>query len=196
MSTKSINKPSNAVKTLISQKVKNFKKLKEKDLPLKKFGGTGIYALFYKGKDGLYNKDLNSPVYIGRVQTTQTSTEVEDKERPFLYTKIKEACKSIEEAKNLSLEDFKCKYMLLDETEMSLSETIETQLINHFQPAWNTCLEGFANHNPGKGRLKQAPSEWDVLHPGRPWAKKLQGKAKDRRAIKKKVENHLQKYLG
>jgi len=194
MKTKSTNNSTTkALKSLISTKVRNFRKLKLKELPLEKFNGAGIYALYYTGSDDLYRNSSKSgvPVYIGRVQPNLTQVEP-NLESAALYSKIKEQCKSIEDARNLAIEDFQCKYMVLDQAEMSLSEAIEGQLINQFRPTWNVCVEGFANHDPGKSRLKQAPSEWDVLHPGRSWAKKLQGKAKTKGQVKNKMKKFEQ----
>lgn len=191
MKTKSINnQTTKTLKSLISTKVRNFKKLKSKPLPLNKFDGSGIYALFYTGDHELYGNNDKTPLYIGRVQPKSIPSD-KNKESANLYTKIREQCKSIDDAKNLSIEDFQCKYMVLDQTEMSLSEAIENELINKFRPTWNLCVEGFSNHNPGKGRLKQSPSEWDTLHPGRQWVKKLQGAVKSKSVIKRKVKNYL-----
>ncbi|MEE1273759.1 MAG: Eco29kI family restriction endonuclease, partial [Olegusella sp.] len=39
---------------------------------------------------------------------------------------------------------------------------------------WNMLVEGFGNHDPGKGRRQGMRPLWDMLHPGRPWAEKLQ----------------------
>jgi len=35
-----------------------------------------------------------------------------------------------------------------------------------------TALDGFGNHDPGKGRYEQAKSDWDIIHPGRVWAER------------------------
>jgi hypothetical protein len=47
-------------------------------------------------------------------------------------------------------------------------------LIEHHQPVWNKIIDGFGNHDPGKGRYNQQRSAWDTLHPGRSWASKCQ----------------------
>lgn len=49
----------------------------------------------------------------------------------------------------------------------------ERFLIEHYKPVWNVCLEGFGDHDPGKGRRDSQRSWWDALHPGRSWAHKL-----------------------
>jgi hypothetical protein len=184
------NTTSKTLKSLISKKIRNFKKIKAQALPVQRFNGAGVYALYYKGDNSLYKDIVGKPMFIGRVQPKGIS-KAEENNSAELYSKIKEQCKSIEEAKNLSLEDFQCKYMILDQVEMALSEAIENQLVNEYKPAWNVYIEGFANHNPGKGRVRQAPSEWDILHPGRQWAKKLQGKATNRESLKRKVKNSI-----
>jgi len=65
--------------------------------------------------------------------------------------------------------------MILDGVETDLVAAVEAQLIRDYSPFWNTVVDGFGNHDPGKGRYNQARSEWDVLHPGRPWAERLTG---------------------
>lgn len=55
----------------------------------------------------------------------------------------------------------------------AIISVVESVLINRYQPIWNTKIDGFGNHDPGKGRYEQAKSEWDKIHPGRAWAEKL-----------------------
>jgi hypothetical protein len=69
--------------------------------------------------------------------------------------------------------------------------TIEAALIKLHRPLWNTTLDGFGNHDPGKGRYQQARSDWDVIHPGRGWSEKCQGAANDRDTILERIEGHL-----
>lgn len=56
-------------------------------------------------------------------------------------------------------------------------------------------LDGFGNHDPGKGRYEQAKSAWDVLHPGRAWADKCKGTTEKKKSIVSRIEKHL-KSLG
>ena len=35
---------------------------------------------------------------------------------------------------------------------------------------WTNIVDGFGNHDPGKGRHAGRRPLWDVLHPGRAWA--------------------------
>jgi hypothetical protein len=79
------------------------------------------------------------------------------------------------QAENLSLQDFHCRYLAVDDIWIPLGEAL---LIEMFAPIWNTTLPGFGNHDPGKGRHNQQRSFWDTLHPGRAWAGSLQPNAK------------------
>ena len=90
-----------------------------------------------------------------------------------LYRRLIEHAESVEQAENLSAEDFFCRYLAVDDIWIPLGESL---LIEMLSPVWNALIDGFGNHDPGKGRYNQQRSAWDVLHPGRPWAKRLQPK--------------------
>jgi hypothetical protein len=76
--------------------------------------------------------------------------------------------------------------------ESDLVVPVEASLIRHHKPLWNMVVDGFGNHDPGKGRYNQAKSEWDVLHPGRLWAERLTGVAPQLNEIVVKVRSHLE----
>ena len=69
--------------------------------------------------------------------------------------------------------------------------TVEAALIKWKTPLWNSCLDGFGNHDPGKGRYEQAKSDWDVVHPGRPWAVKCKGKTPTRKQLVTTIKKFL-----
>ncbi len=76
---------------------------------------------------------------------------------------------------NLDIRDFRCRLMILMEEETNLISVVESELFRHYAPLWTAYVDGFGNHDPGKGRYNQAVSEWDALHPGRSWVSKLTG---------------------
>ena len=88
---------------------------------------------------------------------------------------------------NLNVDEFRCRFVILGDVEVDLVGALEAELIRRFRPLWNVAIDGFGNHDPGSGRYNQAPSEWDVFHPGRPWVSRLTGKAPKRRAIVAKI---------
>lgn len=71
--------------------------------------------------------------------------------------------------------------------------SIEAALIKLNQPLWNSCVDGFGNHDPGKGRYEQARSDWDVIHTGRVWADRLNGTPKSKNDVVANIANHLKK---
>lgn len=71
--------------------------------------------------------------------------------------------------------------------------TIEAALIKLNKPLWNTAMDGFGNHDPGSGRYEQAKSDWDVIHKGRGWAEKCNGRHKSQDVILANIENHFKK---
>jgi hypothetical protein len=88
-----------------------------------------------------------------------------------LHRRLREHAESISQAANLAVSDFACRYLVVEDIWIPLGESL---LIAMFSPLWNHRLDGFGNHDPGGGRYQQQRSAWDVVHPGRPWAAKLQ----------------------
>lgn len=173
--------------------------------PEYKFIGVGVYALFYSGKFEHYvglsiNSDLSDlddkqdllPIYIGKAvppgwRIARVKTSVES----MLFNRLRQHAKSINQARNLDIHDFRCRYMVLNEIESDLIGPVEAELIRRYKPLWNTVVDGFGNHDPGKGRYNQAKSEWDVLHPGRPWADRLTGSAPNIDKVIQNVKNYV-----
>ena len=150
-------------------------------LPPQPFDGAGVYVLYYFGTFKTYraiadaNREerFSQPVYVGkavhagrRIGGLVAGT---NKGRP-LSSRLRQHADSIEQAKNLHLRDFQCRHLVVEDIFISLGESL---LIDRFAPLWNTLINGFGNHDPGSGRLNQARSDWDVLHPGRLWAERL-----------------------
>lgn len=136
--------------------------------------GPGIYALFYAGAFDAYrlNSGTDDPIYVGKaVPPGSRRGEDVDVSRPVLRQRLREHARSIEAAGNLDLADFSCRYLSVVPVWITLAERF---LVNHHRPLWNVCLDGFGDHDPGRGRSGSDRSWWDTLHPGRSWAEKLQ----------------------
>lgn len=119
-------------------------------------------------------KNGNKPIYVGKAvptgwRTGKTSNVGETK----LKSRLSEHVRSIGNASNLNISDFFCRFAIISTQEAIIISVIESTLIKSYRPIWNTVVDGFGNHDPGSGRYGQAKSEWDKLHPGRPWADKL-----------------------
>ncbi len=87
-----------------------------------------------------------------------------------LFARLKDHGKSIAAADNLDLKDFSCRFLSVDDIWIPLGESL---LIERLNPLWNRVVDGFGNHDPGAGRHAGKRSAWDVLHPGRSFAKNL-----------------------
>jgi len=148
-----------------------------------RFEGAGVYAIYYKGNFPHYEKltainrnAYERPIYVGKAVSPgwrqARNTEVSSNS---LLGRLREHARNIKSIDNLKIEDFVCRFMILEGQESNLISTIESELIRRFVPLWNSVIDGFGNHDPGKGRYNQSPSEWDILHPGRIWANRLKG---------------------
>ena len=164
--------------------------------PPVRFVGTGVYALYISEENYIYKTlaDLNRevfafPIYVGKaVPRGWRQGRVENSDSTALYSRLREHSRSISQAQNLELETFRCRFMVLSGDESNLIGAVEAQLIRRYQPLWNSVIDGFGNHDPGKGRYEQAKSEWDTLHPGRIWADRLRGTPPQIHNILKKIE--------
>jgi Eco29kI restriction endonuclease len=85
-----------------------------------------------------------------------------------------------------------CRLVIFEAEASDMIGTIEAALIKLNQPLWNVALDGFGNHDPGRGRYEQAKSDWDVVHPGRSWAERCNGKHKDKSVILSTIEAHFE----
>jgi len=139
------------------------------------FQGAGVYAIYYVGPFEAYQPLARKeyPIYVGKAvpegarKGRRTDMPSRGKE---LYKRLKEHSGVITQAKNLRLEDFTCSRLVVLPVWIGLAEGF---LINHYKPIWNVVIDGFGNHPPGRGRKDMRRPRWDVVHPGRPWAKDL-----------------------
>jgi len=145
-------------------------------LPLaREFIGSGVYALFRIGDFPLYSsvrsQDASRPIYVGKAVPAGGRKGIAGgpTARPSksLYGRLSEHTASIQAATNLRIQDFLCRYLVVEPLWIVMAEGF---LIRHYKPLWNVCLEGFGNHDPGKGRHEGEIAWWDALHSGRSWA--------------------------
>lgn len=160
--------------------------------PDEPFIGAGIYALYYEGDFSLYAEiaEQNSaeqyrwPIYIGKAVPAgarKGGYGLGADPGQALYKRLSEHAGSIEDAENLRLADFRCRFLVVDDIWIPLAESL---LIEMYSPLWNQKIDGFGNHDPGKGRYNQQRSPWDVIHPGRAWAYKLQPPPNDEHVVR------------
>ena len=171
--------------------------------PTKRFMGAGVYAIYYNGEFALYKKisaagrrESDRPIYIGKADPSggrKGGFEVDAPPGPELFNRLGDHAKSIGEASNLRPDDFRCRYLVVEDIWIRLAERI---LIEKYRPVWNVVVEGFGIHQPGKGRHGQKLSEWDVLHPGRSWTQHHKTLGHTAAEVSKKVEEFLSRKGG
>ena len=167
---------------------------------IKGFAGAGLYALYYTGNFPAYeplakrNRDgrFEAPIYVGRATPKggrKGKGEEDESATRALYARLSKHAKSIEAVPNLPIEDFYCRYLVVDDIWIPLGESL---LIAKFAPVWNSLVDGFGNHDPGSGRHQGMRPRWDVLHPGRAWAEKC----KNRHETAEEIQADIASYLG
>ena len=170
---------------------------------LGKFAGAGIYAIYYTGDFEAYAlvADRNEegrfevPLYVGKAVPPGARKGRFGLDDPTantaLHKRLEEHGKSIRQAENLSIEHFWCRFLVTQDIWIPLAEAL---LVSRFSPLWNKFVDGFGNHDPGKGRYEQQRSRWDALHPGRPWADKCRDRDESSDEIAADVVSHLRQF--
>jgi hypothetical protein len=189
-----------AIAPIVEQAILFFDGTPVRPLPPPTFMGTGVYALYYHGPFGLYAKmtavnrqECSLPIYVGKAVARGRRTGREtDSDGRELSGRLREHAWSIELAENLRVEDFECRFMILEGATSDLIVPVESELIRRHNPLWNSGIDGFGNHDPGSGRYNQSPSKWDILHPGREWAKRLTGEPPSLDDIETQVQQLLE----
>ena len=170
-------------------------------MPPGRFRGAGIYAIYYTGSFKAYlpvseqnrGEKFACPIDVGKAVPggSRKGGIIRDPEgSAAIANRIKHHSDSIAAARNLKLEDFHFRYLVVDDIWIPLGEAY---MIDAFQPVWNKIVEGFGIKTPGKRRKDQYTSIWDTLHPGRHFVEKLglPPNPKNADAIRKEVERYL-----
>lgn len=163
------------------------------------FIGAGIYAIYYVGdfpayqpiSEGNRNAQFKAPIYVGKAVPAgarKGGYGLDVSPGTVLYKRLMEHAESVEQAENLDLKDFYFRYLIVDDIWIPLGESL---LIEMFSPLWNRMIDGFGNHDPGKGQYNQQGSAWDVIHPGRPWAARLQPNKRSAQEILERVQEFV-----
>jgi hypothetical protein len=166
---------------------------------LQPFAGAGVYAIYYSGDFAAYgeiserNRDeaWRMPIYVGKAVpagSRKGGMGLGESPGQVLHKRLREHLESIAATNNLNVRDFGCRYLTVDDIWIPLGESL---LIARFSPIWNTLVDGFGNHDPGKGRHAGLRPRWDTLHPGRVWAERLQSREETAAAIQREIKEVL-----
>ncbi len=166
---------------------------------LESFNGAGIYAIYYTGDFEAYkpladkNRDgkFEAPIYVGKAVppgARKGNFGLDAEPGTALYKRLQEHAESVNAAENLKIEDFFCRFLVVDDIWIPLGESL---LIAKFAPIWNKLIDGFGNHDPGKGRYEGARPKWDTLHPGRGWANKCAARVETPEQITEEIKAYF-----
>ncbi len=162
--------------------------------PPDQFPGAGVYTIHYNGDFEEYQGIAEgAPIYVGKADPPgkrQGGKAARQTNATVLLSRLREHADTIEDAQNLSLSDFCCRWLVLEPVWIQLTEQV---LIGRYRPLWNAVVDGFGNHDPGSGRRNQKRSKWDTLHPGREWATLQADRGETADAIIASVQAHLEK---
>lgn len=166
------------------------------------FEGAGIYVLYYKGDFPAYApiaaanaSEAHWPIYIGKAIPSggrKGASLTASARGKALYNRLADHRDSIRDVEagsgNLKVSDFQARYLTVDDIWIPLGESL---LIARFRPIWNIALDGFGNHDPGKGRYNGLRPLWDHLHPGRGWATKCAERVETLPEIEARLADYL-----
>jgi len=167
------------------------------------FEGAGIYVIYYCGEHEAYGpiaranaEESRWPIYIGKAIPSggRKGASLSASARgTALYKRIADHRDSIREVEqatgSLAIADFHVRYLTVDDIWIPLGESL---LIAQFRPVWNIALDGFGNHDPGKGRYEGLRPLWDHLHPGRPWAARCAERSESADEVRNRIAAFLE----
>jgi len=170
------------------------------DIPT--FEGAGIYVLYYRGPFPAYApisranaEEARWPIYVGKAIPSggrKGASLTANARGTSLYKRLTEHRDSIRDVEHggrtLAVTDFQVRYLTVDDIWIPLGESL---LIARFRPIWNRALDGFGNHDPGRGRYNGLRPLWDHLHPGRGWAERCAVRTETMAEIEQRLADYL-----
>lgn len=167
------------------------------------FEGAGIYVLYYRGAFPAYapisaanEEEARWPIYVGKAIPSggrKGASLLASARGKSLYNRLADHRDSIIDVErgsgSLAIADFETRYLIVDDIWIPLGESL---LIARFRPVWNIALDGFGNHDPGRGRYEGLRPLWDHLHPGRPWAERCAARSETVHDVVVRIAEYLE----
>lgn len=134
---------SSALQSIVYEAIEFFSRTPVYALPPpNQFLGSGVYYLYYVGNYALYksiaqgnNNVYIQPIYVGKsVPPGWRTARISSSETSDLFLRLREHTRSIQQGANLSIEDFRCRFMILNGIESDLIGPVEAQLIRKYTP--------------------------------------------------------------
>lgn len=159
------------------------------------FYGAGVYALYYSGDFEAYRQLARTehPIYVGKADPNHNAAKDAITQGAKLSIRLREHAKSISKANNLRLEDFECRFLIV---QTGFQKSAEEYLIKFFQPIWNSETQicyGLGKHGDSSTTRVNKRSPWDTMHPGREWARATISDQKSVEKIVEEITAHCQR---
>lgn len=159
--------------------------------------GSGVYAIYYRGKFPLYAPiaDSETPIYVGQAAPALANARSPREQGARLCSRLSDHRKNIDKAvTTLKLEDFEFRSLVV---QSGWETAAEDYLIHLFKPIWNSqtnILYGLGKHGDAATTRANKRSPWDTLHPGRRWAADSTADAKAPETILRELDEHFAKH--
>jgi hypothetical protein len=166
------------------------------ELSERPFYGSGVYAIYYHGDFDAYPSlvDTNTPIYTGKADPASRDATAPADQGTRLWTRLKEHAESINDANNIGIADFSCRYLVVA---TGWQVAAEAHLIALFKPIWNKEMkicQGLGKHGDASETRDNCRSAWDTLHPGREWANDAKPNRRSVAEIKSDIVKHFQEH--
>ena len=161
------------------------------------FYGSGVYAIYYRGRFGLYGalSGTETPLYVGQAAPSDRNARTANAQGPRLSARLAEHRKNIAKATTtLDLADFDYRALVV---QSGWETAAEDYLIHLFRPLWNNetgILYGLGKHGDAATTRANKRAPWDTVHPGRGWAAATLEDAKSTDQIEREVAAHLERH--
>lgn len=159
-----------------------------------RFYGSGIYAIYYKGRFPAYApiSGTETPIYVGQAAPAINNARTPLEQGPRLCGRLSDHRKNIGLATTtLDLADFEFRSLVV---QSSWEGAAEDYMIHLFKPIWNSetgILYGLGKHGDDAGTRANKRSPWDTMHPGRKWAEASKEDAKTPATIAAELTRHF-----
>lgn len=157
------------------------------------FWGSGVYAIYYRGKRvSAYTpiSQTETPIYVGMSAPTNAFAETIEAQGQSLFRRLKQHAKNIAKT-GLPLSDFTYRAATI---QSGMQASVEEFMIRLFRPIWNKDVgvcHGLGKHGDSAKTRANKRSPWDTMHPGRKWAAKTLRNQKERHEIVSRIALHF-----
>jgi hypothetical protein len=157
------------------------------------FYGSGIYAIYYKGRHPDYRaiSGTETPIYVGQTVHNPSKGVVDGTPGTKLCARLSEHAKSVARAGNLSLTDFEYRALVVS---LGWETAAENHLLGIFKPVWNKeigLIFGIGKHGDSASTRANRRSPWDTMHPGRGWAADSPSHKRNQSMLSKLLKDHF-----